>query len=307
MLEFENVINNVTTFHKVFDIIRIVDPVKKEVLYMRRNLDGTNDQHPSTELEKSTCYSFWSNGRVCDNCISMRALAEKDIFVKFEYAHSRIFITTVYPLEVPFTGYVVEIIKDVTSSQLVGNPDSLPLLDLYSNIETQNKELVTDALTGLFNKRYLLERLPYELVNNNLKGYDSALLMVDIDHLKNINDVFGHPAGDFILNRSSEILNECIREDYDWAARYTEETFAVYLKNIKRADLDQVCEKIQNRIETSVFNYERNIIPITVSIGASHLTSKVIKSCNEIIEFTENRLSDAKDKGQNTFVHGDIT
>lgn len=299
MLEFENVINNVTMYHKIFDIIRIVDPVKKEVLFMKKNINKSDVENT---LGKSSCYAFWANGHVCDNCISMRALTEKDIFVKFEYAHSSLFMTTVYPLEVPFSGYVVEIIKDVTSSELIGSLDNIPLIDLYSNIESKNRELVTDTLTQLYNKRYLKERLPYELVNNNLKGYNSALLIIDLDHFKNINDIFGHMAGDYILKQFAVILKDCIREDYDWVARFGGEEFVVYLKNIKRPDLDHVCEKIRSRVESSVFNYERNIIPITVSIGASHIDSNFVTSYDEILKFTDELLYSAKNNGRNTFV-----
>ena len=303
MLEFENVINNVTMFHKIFDIIRIVDPVKKDVIFMKKNVDNIE---VASDLEKSSCYTFWANEHVCDNCISMRALTENDIFVKFEYAHSRLFMTTAYPLEVPYTGYVVEIIKDVTKSELIGSLDNIPLIDLYTNIESKNRELITDNLTGLYNKRYLTERLPYELVNNNLKGYDSALLMIDLDHFKNINDIFGHLAGDYILRQFSVILKDCIREDYDWAARFGGEEFVVYLKNIKNTDLDIVCEKIRSRVESSIFNYERNIIPVTVSIGASHISSGVVISYDEILKITDRLLYSAKNKGRNTFISKEV-
>lgn len=304
MLEFDSVINNVTMFHKIFDIIRIVDPIRKDVIYMKKNSEDLTEQ---SELDKSPCYAFWSTGRVCENCISMRALTEKDIFVKFEYAESRLYMTTVYPLEVPYTGYVVEIIKDVTKSELVGSLDNIPLIDIYANIENKNKELVTDSLTTLYNKRYLMERLPYELVNNNLKGYDSALLMIDLDHFKNINDVFGHLAGDYILKHFAEILRECIREDYDWAARFGGEEFVIYLKNIKRIDLDRVCEKIRSKVELSVFKYEGNIIPVTVSIGAAHINSTVVKSYEDLLKIADQLLYSAKEKGRNTYISKEVT
>ena len=306
MNDFDQVINNVTIFHKMFDIIRIVDPVKKEVVYMKQNTSMAPQKNNATEFSH-TCYDFWASGKVCSNCISMRALTERDVFVKFEYAHSKLYMTTVYPLDVPFTGYVVEIIKDVSSSDLIDDIGSMSISDVYKNIESKNHQLITDELTGLFNRRYLTERLPYELVNNNLKSIDSALLMIDIDFFKNVNDVFGHLAGDAILVRFAEILNDCIREDYDWIARFGGEEFIIYLKNIKYNDMQLVCEKIRAKIELSLFKYEDNTIPVTTSIGAAHIPADLIIDYETILKFTDKLLYQAKHNGRNQFQCKEVT
>ncbi|GKT37665.1 GGDEF domain-containing protein, partial [Aduncisulcus paluster] len=128
-----------------------------------------------------------------------------------------IYLTTAYPLEGQYKGYVVEIIKDISGSEIV---DTLPDENwgtLHGHIENKNIRFVTDQKTGLYNIRYLQEKLPYELINNAGKGYESAVLIVDIDGFKTINTTFGYDAGDAVLKRLAHLLTGCIREDYDWA------------------------------------------------------------------------------------------
>ncbi len=288
-------------FHKDFDVIRIVDPLHKEVLYMKRNqeLDASN-------IVKSTCYGFWASGWVCENCISMRALSEKDVFVKFEYVHSRLYLTTAYPLETPYSQFVVEIIKDVTQSELIEGPRNNPKEDIFSNIMHINRHIITDELTELFNKRYLAEKLPYELVNNHIKGYEYALLALEIDQFMNIEHTYGPSSRDHILVGLAKILSECIREDYDWVARSDEGTFIIYLKNIRMGDLNLVCEKIKSRVEAYNFNHKSTDIPVTVSIGASHICADNNCDANVILAFSKDLLKQAQDKGQSRFVSQEV-
>lgn len=299
MKDFESIINDVALYHKIFDVIRLVDPIKKEVLYTKKGLSPTSERLTTTN--DKTCYSFWSKGQVCNNCISMRALTERKSFVKFEYMNAHLFMTTVLPLDAPHDAYVVELITDVTQSELIGQLKTTRMADIYETIEDSNKALITDPLTGLYNRRFLQERLPYELANNNLKAFDSAILMIDLDHFKKINDDFGHIAGDKILKDFSTILGNCIREDYDWIVRYGGEEFIVYLKNIKADNLDKVCEKIRAAVEKTTFKYEDHIIPITVSIGASHIKSTAFQCYEDILKVTDEQLYLAKQAGRNTF------
>ena len=302
MIDFETIINKIIMFHKIFDVIRIVDPLHKEVLFMKRKqeLDALN-------IVKSTCYSFWASGHVCENCISMRALSEKDVFVKFEYVHSRLYLTTAYPLETPYSQYVVEVIKDVTQSELLEGPRNNPKEDIFSNIMHINRHIITDALTGLFNKRYLLEKLPYELVNNHIKGYDCAVLMLELDQFKDIAPLYGQGASDFVLKGLASVLSECVREDYDWIARLGEGGFVIYLKNIKMNDLNLVYEKIKSQVETYDFTYNATNIPVTISIGASHVCSDKTCDVDTLLSFSKELLHQAQNQGQNKFVSKEVT
>ncbi len=306
MNDFDTVINNVTLFHKIFDIIRIVDPVKKEVVFMKKNIDiDVLSQLGPKPMD--VCYGLWATGEVCANCIAMRALLEQDVFIKFEYVSSMLFMITAYPLDVPYSGYVVEIVKDVTDSELIDDFEGLSASNIRKQIELKNRHVIIDNNTSLYNERYLSEKLPFELVNNNLKGFDSALLMIQIDHFDNVQNAFGHSASASVLKKLAHLILKCIREDYDWAVRTHDDAFLIYLKNIQLSDLKKVCEKIRHHTATAIFEGDHKVIPITVSIGASHISSALIIDYESFVSSTQKNLEHAQAHGRNQYYCKEVT
>ena len=84
---------------------------------------------------------------------------------------------------------------------------------------------ITDALTGTYNRRYLMEQLPRELERCRRYAYPLSVLMCDVDHFKQINDVHGHAAGDDVLQQCVARAQKSIRSNSDWVARYGGEEF----------------------------------------------------------------------------------
>jgi two-component system cell cycle response regulator len=88
---------------------------------------------------------------------------------------------------------------------------------------------ITDALTGAFNRRYLMEQLPREVDRCRRYGYPLSVLMCDIDHFKQLNDARGHAAGDDVLQQFAARMQKSIRSTSDWVARYGGEEFLIVL------------------------------------------------------------------------------
>lgn len=154
--------------------------------------------------------------------------------------------------------------------------------------------VITDNLTGLFARHYLNERIQHKQQKD---GYGS-LILVDIDHFKQINDTFGHQIGDAILIQVSSIIRSAIR-DTDIAARWGGEELAIYLPKLSIEQTMRVAERIRMRVE------EETSPTVTVSCGLSEWSASDDKiSVESLFYRADMALYSAKNKGRNNVAVG---
>lgn len=136
--------------------------------------------------------------------------------------------------------------------------------------ERLEKLSVTDGLTGLFNHRHFWNLLNTELTRVNLNQGNLALVLLDLDDFKKVNDKFGHAVGDLLLQTVATVIGDTVR-DTDIVARYGGEEFAVLLPDTDESGVQQVAEKIRASVEAVRFNIPDTDITlkVTVSIGVS--------------------------------------
>jgi diguanylate cyclase (GGDEF)-like protein/PAS domain S-box-containing protein len=164
---------------------------------------------------------------------------------------------------------------------------------LISSYKLLKEKSVHDGLTGLYNHQYIIELLEVEIKKVNKTRDDLCLMMLDIDQFKNVNDTYGHQAGDMVLNKVATIITESIRET-DYAGRYGGEEFMVILPslNIKKAIL--VAERIRLKIQNYTYSIEG--LKVTISIG---LTSFGKEDAISFISTVDKLLYLAKENGRN--------
>jgi diguanylate cyclase (GGDEF)-like protein len=167
-------------------------------------------------------------------------------------------------------------------------------------LRSKNAELerlsVTDGLTGLTNHRALMQRLGDEAVRSRRTGRPFTLLMCDVDHFKDYNDAFGHPAGDAVLKSISDILLETTRA-VDCAARYGGEEFAVILTETELSGAMEVAERIRKRVESTEFPSRR----VTISIGVAECPRDAAEP-GALVAVADQALYLAKNAGRNQVV-----
>ncbi len=169
---------------------------------------------------------------------------------------------------------------------------------------------ITDALTGSYNRAYLIEHLPQEIKRAKRYGHPLSLVMCDIDHFKRVNDKYGHLAGDRVLREFVQCLTELIRSDVDWLARYGGEEFLVVLPetNVKRA-LKQA-ERLRRSISKRIIETPENRLQITASFGVTGFEaadSDAIISHESVLGYADQFMYQAKQKGRNRVVGGSFT
>jgi diguanylate cyclase (GGDEF)-like protein len=156
---------------------------------------------------------------------------------------------------------------------------------------------IIDGLTQAHVKRFLLESLDKEIIRARRHGRPLSFLMFDIDFFKKINDTHGHLAGDFVLKEVARIVMGRIRKD-EVFARYGGEEFAIVLPETALEGGRALGESIRQKLETSKFVFQNEVIPVTVSVGVSMLNDQD-KSSLDLIKRADEKLYDAKRSGRN--------
>lgn len=285
----QQLLQTMQSFEKLFNIVRIVDPVKKEVV--------AQDQQNPDVLKASSCYDFWMRNKCCENCVSIRALNENDTIVKLEYNGTTVFMTMASPLTLNGAAYVMETIKDVTNSGLVPNIKGKSLAEIEQILAQLNREVVTDELTQIYNRRFLKERLPAELYSAQYNQSPLSAIMADIDHFKSINDSYGHGSGDMILQKVAKTIDTLVREHKGWVVRYGGDEFLAVLPHTDEAAAQTLRKQLEAAIKNLLLPYQEHTLHITVSSGCYTMNPQQPVSIEEFIDKTDRQMYEAKKQG----------
>lgn len=156
-----------------------------------------------------------------------------------------------------------------------------------------------DGLTGLFNHRYFQETLSNELVKSGRFDHAISILLIDVDHFKQVNDKYGHPQGDVVLKEIAQILKKTIRS-YDVPARYGGEEFAVILPHTNATQAHEVAERTRKAVQAHSFSGRstRQKLKLTISIGVASSPVNA-KTKAELVDRADQALYLAKSEGRN--------
>jgi two-component system, cell cycle response regulator len=162
---------------------------------------------------------------------------------------------------------------------------------------------VTDGLTGLFNHRHFQERLADEFRRAQRYADPVSLIMLDLDHFKEVNDKYGHPFGDRVLRETAQLIRSSIR-DPDICSRYGGEEFSIILPKTHLQGALAVSERIFHALRAKTYAVEDGAPPaalrVTASIGVAFYPSKDVTSPELLVKFADEALYRAKREGRDT-------
>ncbi|MDH5184170.1 MAG: GGDEF domain-containing protein [Gammaproteobacteria bacterium] len=167
---------------------------------------------------------------------------------------------------------------------------------LKDRLASERKMAMQDPLTGVHNRLAYDERIDDEL--ERYQRYESpfVLLVWDLDHFKNVNDSYGHLAGDKVLQSVAEMLVTCTRR-VDFVSRFGGEEFVVIMPNTQIDSALKVAEKIRNRIEKVRFHYNNTDLDVTISCGLAEVAEG--DTVESLFKRADDALYQAKDRGRN--------
>jgi len=203
-------------------------------------------------------------------------------------------------------------ISSVIGILIVMIRQNLTLLDnkeLMKKLKHANEELTklnfiteidakTDFLTGLYNRRCIQDVIEKLMEIAKTEGQEFSVLMIDIDYFKQINDQYGHEAGDFVLKELSEILKSNMRSK-EIIGRYGGEEFIGLLPEVDRDGAKLVAERLRKEVAQHDFIFERRRMKISVSVGVSQFRIKEDQDIASVVKRADSALYEAKNKGRN--------
>ena len=163
----------------------------------------------------------------------------------------------------------------------------------------QYESSILDGLTGAVNRRHLDERLESELAYAKRHQTELSLLMMDVDHFKEINDRHGHPAGDHVLRVLGATIRQTLRLE-DVFARYGGEEFAIVARGLDQARGLALAERIRRLVEQTSFRFKGSRLPVKISIGVATAADCLKEITSELlVSLADRALYQAKAEGRN--------
>ena len=205
------------------------------------------------------------------------------------------------------------ITKPINFAELEARVRSLlRIKNLQEQVEGQKHELEqlnerllrisqTDGLTGLFNRRHIEQELGHMFDHSVRLGELLAVLMVDLDKFKSVNDTYGHQAGDEVLRQMSELLTKAVRE-IDRVGRYGGEEFMILLPGTSAEEAVTFGERARQAIEAHTFTFPGGELHRTASFGVATFPHTRIHGCDDLVRAADDALYVAKETGRNRVV-----
>ena len=238
MLQYEN----------VFSVVRLLDA---ETI-----LNAAKGKNQNISAEPCRCFDFWETGKRCRNCISLKALEEKNKKTKLEFWENNVYQVTAHYVEVDGKPKVMELIQYLDEADIVDIDGSERL---FTKLNGFQDELYRDVLTGIYNRRYYEDQLRKQIL-------PAGIAMIDLDDFKLYNDTCGHNAGDLALTTVAGVIRGMIRRTTDILIRYGGDELLLVMPGVKEEDFTQKLRQIQNEVHSKeVPGFSR--LQLSVSIG----------------------------------------
>ena len=172
------------------------------------------------------------------------------------------------------------------------------LLEMTARLEAL---ATTDTLTGMLNRRAFADRLGVEFRRSTRYRRPLALLMIDLDRFKDVNDEYGHPYGDFVLAAVADTIRTNLRES-DVVARYGGEEFVAMLPDTEQQAAITVAEKLRRAVSAHEFTRDGTTVRLTMSVGVSTLPLTESRDEDEFLSRADEALYEAKREGRDRVI-----
>lgn len=282
MKDFCNEFMGIEFVEKQFDCIRLID-MEGESLF--------HEKHIHTSLFSVPSFVYKVREELYHRCIASNTAVYQ---VELDGQYPLLF--AVLPIYAKKRKFVMECIANITGRITING-----ILDQSINVLNNAYRLsITDDLTGLYNRRYINQMLPIAIANCAKRKLPLTVIFTDLDCFKDINDAYGHGAGDWCLVEFAKELKRTIRKDSEWAARYGGDEFLLCFMGTDSTKAKLIADGIREVIEQKTFLYQRYEIKTTCSFGVYTIEDfQNLPTSDFILKEVDVRLYEAKKAGRN--------
>ncbi|MFV0516629.1 MAG: GGDEF domain-containing protein [Aminipila sp.] len=263
---------------KTFDCLRLID-IDNESISQEYFLKSCSDLISD--------FDYNERREVYEQC-----LESNSVMYKVKQKNQYLYFFAVFSIFIDGNIYILECVANIT--------ESLEMNQCCKFFEGAYKLSITDELTGVYNRRYINKALPIAINRCAHHNKPLSVIFTDLDFFKNINDLYSHSAGDYVLSEFSIELNKNIKSNNGWVARYGGDEFLICLIDVDYVETKILAEKIRKSIETKKFIYRNEQIKVTCSLGVCTIDDfSTVPTFDSIFKAVDKQLYMAKHDGRN--------
>ncbi|MEG0741245.1 MAG: GGDEF domain-containing protein [Clostridia bacterium] len=244
-------------FTGIFDQFRLVDPYTSEIYMLKDETAVPTGEGP--------CFHIWNRESPCENCISQRACANRSQFMKLEYFRGSVLMVIAKPIVVQGRLFSLELATNVTNSMFV--------LDEYHGEQTVISDLlakfnrlsISDFFTGLYNNLYIKNQI-IELCKRK-DGHPFSILIIDIDQFKQVNDRHGHLAGDMVIQKIAQTLQNLSTITDCCVGRMGGDEYCVVFRGLALSEAERYAQQAVSTIQEQRYEAQGVAFTVKVSVG----------------------------------------
>lgn len=272
-------LKDVNLMTKAFCCFRLIDPRQQKVV--SEQLINSYTSYPS-----KFDYSVFMDEY--EECMALGVTV-----YKIKQHHNSLWLYVILPTQIKGVTYLLECAANIT--------EGVSSIQQVRNLVSSDYSLsYTDELTGVFNRRYINFALPNAISHCAKKKVPLSIIFADLDFFKEINDSYGHAAGDYLLKQFALSLQSSIRHGNDWVARYGGDEFIVCLVDTDTDEAKAIAERMRKSAEKMNLRYRDNDLKITCSLGVYTVNDfEVTPTYQFILDEVDRRLYEAKCMGRN--------
>lgn len=285
-------LQEINMLKRFFQYVRVIDPFE-ETEYVLQESDQT------FQKKEYVCFRYGYDKKRCKQCINELTIKDNKEYSKYEFYNGKLYLVLSYPIQYEGRNLALELIKVMEGEKAL----DISGFDVKRYLNQIKEERFTDILTGVLNRRYIIEVFPKLITDLIRKNENLCLAMVDVDHFKQINDTVGHMGGDEAIRYVASFLQGRTRACMgDFVARFGGDEFILVFQNITFHEAKELLLELESDMKGLQFQYEETSFSISLSVGACCLNEIKEKKVDELLTLADKRLYLAKKRGRGCIV-----